>query len=121
MSGGFGGRPGVKRSTKDLGRVIAIARLAAGENEAALEAWPDLWKAALLDRFPDEWWGLAKRAGQGLRQLLARPADLDEAYFTCANGLLASSPPSTLAFAVAARRLLIDAVEPLERRAMADG
>ena len=33
MSGGFAGRPGVKRSNKDLGRVVAIARLATGEDE----------------------------------------------------------------------------------------
>lgn len=119
MAGSFAGRPGVKRSNKDLGRVVAIARLASGEDEAVLEGWADLWRAALLDRFPEEWRILAGRAGRGLQQLLASPADLDEAHFTCVNGVLAVNPPSAAAFAIAARRLLVDAVEPLNRYSMA--
>ena len=115
MSGGFAGRPGVKRSNKDLGRAVAIARLAAEENEAVLESWPGLWMAALQHCYPDDWPGLAARTGQGLRLLLSNPVDLQEAPFTCVNGLLASAPPTFEAFAIAGRRLLLDAVEPLER------
>jgi hypothetical protein len=119
MSGGFAGRPGIKRSNKDLGRAVAIARLAAGENEAVLGTWFGPWQTALQVCFPDDWLDLAKRVGQGLRQLLASPADLEEAHFTCVNGLLASSPPTLGAFTITARRLLLDAAEPLERDATA--
>lgn len=115
MSGGFAGRPGVKRSNKDLGRVIAISRLATAEDEAVLDSWPTLWRVALRECYPDDWRGLANHSGEGLRQLLSRPTDLHEAHFTCVNGLLASHPPSLEAFAIAGRRLLLDAVEPLER------
>jgi hypothetical protein len=119
MSSGFAGRPGVKRSNKDLGRVVAIARLAAGEDEAVLGTWSALWKSALQDRFPESRCDLAKRVGHGLRQLLASPADLDEARFTCVSGLLASDPPTPEAFTIVALRLLLDAVEPLEHDATA--
>jgi hypothetical protein len=115
MSGGFAGRPSIKRSNKDLGRVIALARLASGEDEAALEKWPELWATALRRSFPDEWRQLAGRAGSGLRQLVQSPFDLEQAHHTCANGLLASMPPTIEAFAITARRLIADAIEPLER------
>jgi hypothetical protein len=117
MSAGFAGRAGVKRANKDLGRVIAIARLAACVDEDALLEWSAEWREALEDRFGDEWRKLASRAGNGLRELLDSPADLEEAHFTCVNGLLAGAPPTMAAFEIAGRRLLTDAIEPLERTA----
>ena len=117
MSGGFAGRSGVKRSNKDLGRVLAIARLAVGRDEDAMEAWPGLWKSALQDRFPEEWRELAARTGQGLRVLLASEPDLEQALHTCINGLLASKPPTLEQMRIAGQRLLQDAIEPLENTA----
>ncbi len=108
------GWPDMKRSNKDLGRVVAIAWLAMNEDPDALRAWPGLWASALRDRFPTEHRDLARSAGRGLRQLLARPADLEQAYDTCVTGLLALSQPSPEEFAIAAKRLIVDAIEPLE-------
>lgn len=117
MSGGFTGRMDIKRSNKDLGRVLAIARLAIGGEEDALQSWPALWKVALQDRFPDEWQALARRTGQGLRALLASEQDLEHALYTCANGLLASRQPTLAQLGIVGQRLLHDAIEPLETEA----
>ncbi len=51
MSGGFAGRTDIKRSNKDLGRVLAIARLATTRDEDALLTWPKLWEQALQDGY----------------------------------------------------------------------
>ena|SRR5438105_11858080 len=67
----------IKRSNKDLGCALAIARLSVAKDEDALLAWPELWQAALADRFPEDWKGFAPRSGAGLRQLLDSPPDLD--------------------------------------------
>ncbi len=114
MSGGFGGRDGVKRSNKDLGRVVAIVRLATGEDEDVLLTWADTWIEALQDRFEDDWRDLAARVGSGLRELLDSPADFEEAYHTCVTGLLAEVPPSLDGLQIAAQRLLEDVVSVVE-------
>ena len=54
-----------KRSNKDLGRALAIARLTRSEE---LEGWAERWIAALRDRFPSEWQELAMHAGGRHRQ-----------------------------------------------------
>ena len=84
----------IKRSNKDLGRVLAIAYLSTSQDPDSMETWPDIWKSALLDRFPEDWQELAKKTGSGIRELLGSDPDLDEAYHTCRYGLLASHPPS---------------------------
>ena len=117
MSGGFAGRTGVKRSNKDLGRVLALARLAVASNEDALLAWPAIWLEALQIRFPDEWRELARRTGQGLRALLSSEPDLDQALHTCVNGLLTSNPPTLDILRITGKRLLTDVIEPLEKEA----
>lgn len=106
--------PDMKRSNKDLGRVIAIAWLAMHEDPDALRAWPELWESALQDRFPTGRRDLARRAGRGLRQLLTSSGDFEQAYGTCVAGLLALSQPSSGEFRIAAERLIIDAIEPFE-------
>lgn len=106
----FAGRA-IKRSNKDLGRVLAIATLADLDD---YRPWANSWKKALETCFPDEWQTLALRAGAGLRALLASPTDLEEAHHTCLNGLLASQPPTQDALIAAGERLLVDAVETLE-------
>ena len=115
MSGGFSGRDDIKRSNKDLGRVLAIARLAARSDEDVFDTWSTPWQAALQDRFPDSWRDLAARAGNGLRTLLDREEDLEQAHHTVANGLLASDPPTMENLRIVGERLLLDAIEPLNR------
>lgn len=74
---------------------------------------------ALKIRFPARWQELALQAGQGIRQLLKqdRVEDFDEALHTCAYGLLASQPPTRSQLHVMGERLLVDAIEPLEKLA----
>lgn len=52
---------------------------------------------------------------RGSMIFIGSPFDLEQAHHTCANGLLASMPPTIEAFAITARRLIADAIEPLER------
>jgi hypothetical protein len=121
MSTGFAGRMDIKRSNKDLGRVLAIARLAIGRDEDCMQAWPRLWKEALQQRFPDEYRELGGRVGTGLRALLASEPDLNQALHTCVNGLLATNPPTLKLLRIAAERLLQDAIVPLEKEAVQGG
>ncbi len=113
MSGLIAARQ-IKRSNKDLGRVLAIARLSVGRDEDALLKWPTTWREALEDRFPHNWKKFARRCGSGLRQLLASPNDLDEATHTCVNGLLASSPPTAEQLRIVGQRVIQDAIETVE-------
>jgi hypothetical protein len=112
----FGDRQ-VKRVNKDLGRVLAIARLSIGIDEDALLSWPAQWSRALRAQFPQDWASHASRAGTGVRQLLGSPEDLEEAKYTCDVGLLASRPPSVEQLRLVGLRLLQDAIEPLEQLA----
>ncbi len=108
------GDPDTKRSNKDLGRVLAIARLALGKDENSLLAWSDFWREALEARFPDEWAQVGAGVGKGLRALLSSPEDLNQALRNCRNGILVSRPPTAEQFRITGERLLQDAVEPLE-------
>lgn len=120
MSGLIGDRR-IKRSNKDLGRVLALALLAERKDEDALLTWARLWADALQTRFPARWRDLALQAGQGIRQLLTpdHEEDFNEALHTCAYGLLASQPPTPDLLRAVAERLLADAIEPLEKFAQA--
>jgi hypothetical protein len=113
MSGLFNGRA-IKRSNKDLGRVLAIAILA---NLNDYRPWAEEWKNALTHCFPNEWRELAKRIGAGLSALMQSEDDLEEARHTCVYGLLASQPPTKEAMIAAGERLLGDAIETLEASA----
>ena len=115
MSGLIAGRR-IKRSNKDLGRVLALACLAETKEEDSLQKWPAVWAAALKSRFPATWRKLVTRVGAGLRQLLSQRhrSDLEEAHHTCANGLLVSQSPTITLLDVTGQRLLQDAIEPLE-------
>jgi len=107
----------IKRSNKDLGRVLAIARLSIAQDEDSLLSWPAKWQRAIQARFPNDWRDLARRAGAGLRRLLSQPNDLEEARYTCEFGLLASMPPTIEQLRYTGRRLLADAIEPVEKLA----
>jgi hypothetical protein len=120
MSRGFAGRSDIRRCNKDLGRVLAIAWLAEGQDGGALLEWPEDWEAVLRATFPERWADVAARAGTGLRALLASEEDLEQAWHTCIYGLLASKRPSgSEALRASGERLLVDAVEPLERQGRA--
>ena len=110
MSGLFASRA-IKRSNKDLGRVLAIAILADLDD---YRPWANSWKKALETCFPNEWQSLALRDGAGLRALLANTTDFEEAHHTCLNGLLASQPPTFGALRAVGDRVLGDAVDSLE-------
>ena len=112
MSGLFASRE-IKRSNKDLGRVLAIAQLATGADEDALLSWADSWLAGLQSQFPQDWTELAGGVGRGLEALLASEPDLEEARLTCELGLLAFNPPTAEMLQAAGQRLIVDAIEPL--------
>jgi hypothetical protein len=107
----------IKRSNKDLGRVLALARLSGSE---AVELWTSEWVEAMTACFPDRWKSLARQAGSGIRELLVSPADLEEATYISNNSLLAQAPVTGEQLAAEGRRLLMDAIEPLERLAKAN-
>lgn len=104
----------IKRSSKDLGRVLAIARLS---KEAVIDRWPEAWLKGLKAVFPDRWHELARHAGDGLKQLLSSPADLQQAAETCNNGLLASQNVTAAQLKATGDRLLVSAIADLEQSA----
>lgn len=105
-----------KRSNKDLGRVLALAWLSIEQDPEALDAWPTRWRAALQKRFPGEWRNLALRAGSGLRQLLEdkHKLELDQAARISSLSLLRGRDLGTAQLRATARRVLLEAVGPLE-------
>lgn len=115
MSGLIGGRR-LKRSNKDLGRVLAIAWLSEREDEDALMSWPETWSRGLKTAFPELWPELAAMSGDGLRELLEErhTQDFEEACHTCRNGLLARRPHSARDLRAAGLRLL-EETERLKR------
>ncbi len=103
-----------KRSNKDLGRVIAIARLASNQE---IDSWATLWMAALKDRFPASWKELAASAGSGLKELVEHAGNLQQATETCNNGLLASKNVTAEELKATGERLLGSAIDELRRLA----
>jgi len=103
-----------KRSNKDLGRALAIARLSQND---AVEQWLGIWLKALQHSFPTRWQALASRAGNGVRALLANPEDLQQAADICNRGLLHLRPVNDVELRATAQRLLTFAVEELEQLA----
>ena len=115
MSGLIEGRS-IKRTNKDLGRVLALARLSGPDK---VETWADAWAEALSTCFPNNWKSLAAVVGNGIRALLTNPDELEEATYTCNNGLLAARPVTVEQLSIEGQRLLLDAIEPLEQRVKA--
>lgn len=107
----------IKRSNKDLGRVLALAWLAERRKEDALLDWAPAWSEALQRCFPDRWRDLAMRAGSGVRKLLASEEDLEEAHHTAAYGLLRSFMITPSMLKASGARLVGDAIAPLEKLA----
>jgi hypothetical protein len=117
MSEPIGGRA-LLRSAKDLGRVLALARLAARDE---LSTWAPAWAGALERSFPEEHRALAMRTGDGLRAILADPEALDEARHAADVGLLHGYQVTAEQLIAIGRQLLADAIEPLERGVRSDG
>jgi len=107
----------IKRSNKDLGRVLGLALLSERKKDDSLLTWPELWAEALQIRFPSKWKKLALQAGSGLRELLnpEHEADFEEALHTCSYGLLATQLVTAALLRVTGERLITDAIEPMER------
>ncbi len=118
ISGNIAGRF-IKRSNKDLGRVLSLAHLASMEDEDALLEWPSLWVEGLKDRFPEDWPDIGSTAGSGIRELLSEvnESDLEDAHWSCVYGFLASIPISINQLRIIGERLIVDAVEPFEEQA----
>lgn len=110
MSAPIGGRK-IRRASKDLGRVLALAHLC-GRDET--ESWLAIWRDALKACFPDDWAPLSKNVGSGLRSLLRRSELLDEAHHTCADGLLAGMNVTADNLTATGERLIHDVIEPFE-------
>lgn len=106
--------PGPRRSNKDLGRVVTIARVA---GRPAVAAWSAEWIEAMKALHGDGWAPLGRQVGGGIRALVASDGDLREALDLSRAGLLAHVPTTTEEFRIAAERLLVDAVEPCEQAA----
>ncbi len=107
----------IKRSNKDLGRVLAISELA---DLPDYQPWTCLWREALEACYPGDWKSMARYAGDGLRELLWSDDDLKEAAHTNIHGLLTSAPEllATLdTMRATGKRLLAEAIEPLENSA----
>jgi hypothetical protein len=115
MSSPYGDRT-IKRSNKDLGRVLSLARLSSDDE---IVQWPSKWEEALRDCFPNRWADLAASVGGGFRQLLDSDQDFDEAHHTCVVGLLASQPTTIEQLKATGQRVLQDAIEPLESLGLA--
>lgn len=108
----------LKRSNKDLGRVLAIAVLSELDD---FRQWIERWLAALRSCFPSEWAAAGIELGNGLRELLASESDFEQAYDSCINGLLASIGTSQVEFRTTAERLIADAIAPVEAIARDSG
>jgi hypothetical protein len=114
MSTLVGGRD-IHRSSKDLGRVLALARL---ESREATERWAPRWRFALETCFPNRWPALAARLGVGLRALLGDDLRFDEAWHCCNIGLLAAMGVAKDELRFTALQLLEDAISPIEADAL---
>jgi hypothetical protein len=103
---------GLRRSAKDLGRVIALAYLS-GRHES--EKWAERWREALEKSFPRTWRDHASHAGAGLREMLADDTIMEQARKTTESGLLSGMGIDIPALRGAGERILVDAIEPLEQ------
>ncbi len=103
----------VKRSNKDLGRVLALAHLSLARDPNAMEIWGQEWRDALTTRYPARAPHLMPRVGLGMEALMRSQSDFDEAARTCSLGLLRFLDVSADALRATARRMAAEAIAPL--------
>jgi len=114
MSAPFDGLT-IKRANKDLGRVLALAKLSDLDD---YEPWAEEWLEAMKELYGEYWVERAATLGSGLRELLSSPDDLNEALHTCTSGLLSSfHDVSEASLKIVGQRLLGDAIEFIEENA----
>lgn len=109
MSEPIGGRS-LLRAAKDLGRVLALARLTSRDD---IEQWPVQWSVALQTTFPSEAAALAKSAGDGLNALIRDSAALEEARHAVDVGLLSGYQVTVEQMVAIARQVQVDALDRL--------
>jgi hypothetical protein len=107
---------GVLRSAKDLGRVIALARL---EGREGAEAWREHWLSAIQECFPTSWKALLNNVGSGLEELLADDNAMDDARKTTDIGLLNGMDVSAEMLRATGDRLIQDVIMPLRKESQA--
>lgn len=103
----------IKRIHKDLGRVLAIARLSAPDS---WESWPPMWENCLREIFPERKMALVETLGNGLKELVENAADLQQAVDTCVSGLLSGRNASADQLQVTGMRLLTFVVDEVKAR-----
>lgn len=101
------------RSAKDLGRVLAFARLC---DRREVQGWVGPWLRALRSSFPRTWRAIGVRAGAGLRALLADEDGMSDAHWAMRNGLLSGLGVGRNELVVVGEGFLADVVEPFEKR-----
>lgn len=105
-----GAMRGKLRSAKDLGRVLALARLTGREGT---ESWLAEWRDAIRQCFPQDYESLLRTLGRGLEELLGDQNALEEARVTTDIGLLNGMQVSAAMLQATGRRLLQDVILPL--------
>ncbi len=108
---------GMRRSAKDLGRVLVLAWL---EERKGAEAWKDVWLPALQRCFASTWRDLALALGGGLKELLGHDQALEEARSMADIGLLSGLNVSAEMLRITGQRRLQDVIEPLESQARSE-
>jgi hypothetical protein len=119
MSKPIAGRVSMLRSSKDLGRVLALAYLvevADATGLAGVDAWPAIWREALLERYPESMAQIAASCGNGLLRLRDQAAQIADAQHTAVNGLLSGfTPKPTIPEFAAMIPVVLAAVARLQR------
>lgn len=111
----------VKRSNKDLGRVLALAYLTQERDKDELETWAAIWQHALRTKYPQRASTLMQTVGSGLRELLQSPEDMEQAVETCQIGLLAKRRVNVPILQATGLRILRAVIDPVERVAALKG
>jgi predicted secreted protein len=111
MSEPIGGQM-LLRSSKDLGRVLALAWLAGAEG---IENWLQPWRTALRRCYPQDHEELARCAGGGLRALLEDDAALEHARVANEVGLLHGKNVDADNLRAVGAQVLTFAIDPLDK------
>jgi hypothetical protein len=102
-----GAMQGVLRSAKDLGRVIALARL---EGRDGTEAWSNAWRGAIAECFPEKQEQLLTQLGSGLEEMLKDDNAMEDARRTTDIGLLSGMEVDADMLRATGERLLQDVI-----------
>jgi hypothetical protein len=90
--------------------VLEIAYLTKDEDQME---WPEIWVRGMRTHFQKESEDLLERVGDGLREMLDSPEDMQQAYQTCVNGLLAGKGATVDQLRAVGKRILGDVIDRL--------